>query len=93
MNPLKTFDRGLGKNMPKATNPLGGMDSSNPRHWRGWRLHHHSVGVCCVYVLCVAVSSGHHLSWVDKYHKITSQDAKVDLQQLIVTLALDFNAL
>ena len=71
MNPLKTFDRGLGKNMPKATNPLGGVDSSNPRHWRGWRLHHHSVGVCCVYVLCVAVSSGRHLSCVDKYHTKT----------------------
>jgi len=46
MNPLKTFDRGLGKNMPKATNPLGGMDSSNPRHWRGERLHHHGDIVC-----------------------------------------------
>ncbi len=35
-------------------------------------LYHHGVSVCCVFVLCVAVLSGHrHLSYVDKYHVIT----------------------
>jgi hypothetical protein len=36
----------------------GSMDSSNPCHWhwRGKRLHHHCGDVCCVFVLCIAVS-------------------------------------
>jgi len=24
-----------------AAHPLGGVDSSNPHCWRGWRLHHY----------------------------------------------------
>ena len=38
---LKRFDVGVGKGMRKAAHPWGGADSSNPRCWRGWRLHHH----------------------------------------------------
>ena len=56
MNLFKSFDSGLGKNMRRAARPLGGLDSSNPRRWRGWRLHHHGDGVCfscLVFVLFV----------------------------------------
>ena len=63
--------------MWKAAHPLCGVDSSNPHCWRGWRLHHHGGGVCCVFVLCVAVSSGCcHLSYLDKYvpHNVLHSD-------------------
>ena len=43
---LKLFDGGVGKNMLKAAQPSSGMDSSNPRRWRGKRLHHHGDVVC-----------------------------------------------
>ena len=36
--------------MCKAAHPLGGVGSSNPRHWRGEQLHHHGDGVW--YVIC-----------------------------------------
>jgi hypothetical protein len=53
---IKPFDDGLGKNMCMAAHPLGGLDSSNPCRWRGWRLHTTMVvGVCSMFVLCVAV--------------------------------------
>ena len=72
MNLFKSFDSGLGKNMRKDVCPSGGVDSSNPHHQRSWRLHHRGGGVCCVFVLCVAVLSGcRHSSYVDKYQKIT----------------------
>jgi len=46
MNQTKSFDGGNGKGMMrKAAYPWGGVGSSNPRHWRGWRLHHHGGGV------------------------------------------------
>ncbi len=49
----------------KATRPSGSVDSSNPHCWRGDRLHHHGGDVCCVFVLCVAISSGRcHLLYV-----------------------------
>jgi hypothetical protein len=51
MNLFKSFDSGLGQYMRKAAHPLGGMESSNPRCWRGKRLHHHGGDVCCVFVL------------------------------------------
>jgi hypothetical protein len=44
--------------MRKATCPLGSVDSSNPCCRRGKQLHHHGGDVCCVFVLCVGVSSG-----------------------------------
>jgi hypothetical protein len=31
--------------MRKAARHLGGVDSSNPSHWRGKQLHHHGDGV------------------------------------------------
>jgi hypothetical protein len=46
LNLLNCFEGGIGKNMRKAAHPLGGVGSSNPRHWRGERLHHHGDGVC-----------------------------------------------
>ncbi len=51
MNLFKSFDSGLGQYMCKAARPSGGMESSNPRRWRGKRLHHHGGDVCCVFVL------------------------------------------
>jgi hypothetical protein len=51
MNLCKFFDSGLGKHMRKAAGPSGGVDSSNPRCWRGKRLHHYGGGVCWLFVL------------------------------------------
>jgi hypothetical protein len=53
MNLFKSFDSDLGKYMPKAAHPSGGMELSNPRRWRGKRLHHHGGGggVCWLFVL------------------------------------------
>jgi hypothetical protein len=51
MNLFKSFNSSLGKYMCKAACPLGSMESSNPRRWRGKRLHHHGGDVCCVFVL------------------------------------------
>jgi hypothetical protein len=66
--------------MRKAAHPSGGVGSSNPRRWRGERLHHHGGGVCLLFVLFCVVSSGRrHSSYVDdeyeryvvKYERIT----------------------
>ena len=46
MNQILSFDGGLGNYMCKASDPLGGMESSNQRHWRGEQLQHHGDGVC-----------------------------------------------
>ncbi len=51
MNLFKSFDSGLGQYVCKAARPLGGMESSNTRRWRGKRLHHHGGDVRCVFVL------------------------------------------
>ena len=45
LNLLNRFDGNIGTNMLKAAHPSGGMGSSNPRRWRGERLHHHGDGV------------------------------------------------
>jgi hypothetical protein len=45
------FNSGLGTNMRKAARHLDGVDSLNPRRWRGKRLHHHGGGVCWLFVL------------------------------------------
>jgi len=67
---LNLFNSGVGLNIRKAARPYSGMDSSNPRHWRGERLHHHGDGVCHVVCAFCAVSSGLHHSWyVDKYKR------------------------
>jgi hypothetical protein len=46
LNLLNHFDDGIRMSMRKVNHPLGGVDSSNPRRWRGERLHHHGDGVC-----------------------------------------------
>jgi hypothetical protein len=51
MNLCKSFSIGLGKRMLKATCLSGSVDSSNPRRWRGERLHHNGGGVCWLFVL------------------------------------------
>ncbi len=51
MNLFKSFNGGLGQYMYKAPRPLGSMESSNPRRWRGKQLHHHGRDVRCVFVL------------------------------------------
>jgi hypothetical protein len=51
MNLFESFDSNLGKYMLKAACPLAGMESLNPRRWRGERLHHHGGGVCCFFVM------------------------------------------
>jgi hypothetical protein len=56
LNLTKSFDSGLRQYMRKAARPLGGMDSSNPRRWRGKQFHHHGGDVRCVFVLHVAVT-------------------------------------
>jgi hypothetical protein len=71
MNLIKSFIGGLGQYMCKAARPSEGVDSLNPRRWRGKWLHHHGGDVRCVFVLCVAVSSGRCHWYVTKYQKIT----------------------
>ncbi len=48
MSQTKSFDGSHGKGMHKAALPWGGVDSSNPRHRRGWQLHRHGGVVCLV---------------------------------------------
>ena len=58
--------------MRKAAHLLGGMDSSNPHHLRGERLHHHDDVVCrVVFAFCVVSSGRPHSSYVDKYERST----------------------
>jgi hypothetical protein len=59
MNLENPHNEGLGQYMCKAPRPLGSVDSLNPHRWKGKWLHHHGGYVCCVFVLCVAVSFGH----------------------------------
>jgi hypothetical protein len=47
----KPFDSSLKTNMSKTDHPSEGVDSSNPRRWRGKQLHHHGGGVCWLFVL------------------------------------------
>jgi hypothetical protein len=49
MNLFNRFDSGIVTSMSKAAHPSGGVDSSNPRRWRGERLHHHGD---VVFVYC-----------------------------------------
>ncbi len=69
MNLFKSFDSGLGQYMRKAVRPSGGMESSNPRRWRGKRLHHHGGDVCCVFVLLWMDSWRHKLNVCKKWCK------------------------
>jgi hypothetical protein len=56
MNLFKSFNSNLGQYMRKAAHPLGGMESLNPRCWRGEWLHHHGGGSCWLFVLLWMVS-------------------------------------
>ena len=49
------------KNIGKAAYPSSGMDSSNPRRWRGKGLHHrgHDDSACDVVCTFCAVTSGY----------------------------------
>ncbi len=51
LNLTKPFNSGLKKWMRQAACHWGGMVSSNPRCWRGERLHHHGGGVCWLFML------------------------------------------
>ncbi len=70
MNLFKSFDSGLGQYMCKAACPSGGMESSNPRRWRGKRLHHHGGDVHCVFVLL----------WMDSELKVGKKRYKHNLK-------------
>jgi hypothetical protein len=57
--------------MRKAAHPSGGMDSSNPRRWRGERLHHHGDGVGLLFVLFVPSRLVEYERDVEKFERIT----------------------
>jgi hypothetical protein len=64
MNLFKSFNSNIGQYMRKAACPLGGMESSNPRPWRGKQLHHHGGGfllVVCVVVDGLVMSQAHRM--------------------------------
>ncbi len=69
MNLFKSCNSDLGKYMRKAARPSGGMDSLNPRRWRGERLHHHGGGVCWLFVLLWMDSWCHELIVCKKWYK------------------------
>jgi hypothetical protein len=70
MNLFQSFNSGLGQYMCKAAHPLGGMESSNPRCWRGKRLHHHGGDVRCVFVLL----------WIDLELNVCKKQYKITLR-------------
>jgi hypothetical protein len=47
----KFFESSLGTNMSKAAHHSDGVDSLNPRRWRGKQLHHHGGSVCWFFAL------------------------------------------
>ncbi len=55
--------------MRKAAHPSGGMDSSNPCHWRDGRLHHHGRGVYWIGCVLWMVSWRHKLIVCKKWYK------------------------
>ncbi len=55
--------------MRKAARPSGGMESLNPRRWRGERLHHHGGSVCWLFVLLWMDSWCHELIVCKKWYK------------------------
>ncbi len=61
LNLTKPLNSGLKKWMPKAARHSDGVDSSNPRCWRGKWLHHHGGGVCWLFVLLWMDSWRHEL--------------------------------
>ncbi len=69
MNLFKFFDSYLGQYMRKAARPSGGMESLNPRRWRGERLHHHGGGDCWLFVLLWMDLWCHELIVCKKWYK------------------------
>ncbi len=69
MNLFKSSICGLGQYMRKAARPLGSMESSNPRRWRGKGLHHHGGEVHCMFVLLWMDSWCHKLKVCTKWYK------------------------
>ncbi len=69
LNLTKSFNSGLKKWMHKAARHSDGVDSSNPRCWRGKRLHHHGGGVCWLFVLLWMDSWCHELIICKKWDK------------------------
>jgi hypothetical protein len=65
----KPFNSGLAKWMRKAARHPGGMVSSNPRRWRGERLHHYGGGICWLFVLLWMDSWCHELIVCKKWYK------------------------
>ena len=66
MNLLNRFDGGIVTSMSKAAHPSGGVDSSNPRRWRGERLHHGDG----VFLLLFFVAVTRRM-YVDEYERET----------------------
>ncbi len=69
LNLNKPFNNGLKKWMHKAAHHSDSVDSSNPRRWRGKRLHHHGSSVCWLFVLLWMDSWRHELIVCKKVDK------------------------
>ncbi len=69
LNLTKPFNSSLKKLMRKAACHSDGVDSLNPRRWRGKRLYHHGGGVCCLFVLLWMDSWRHELIVSKKWYK------------------------
>ncbi len=69
LNLTKPFNSGLKKWMRKATCYSGSVVSSNPRRWRGERLHHHGGGVCWLFTLLWMDLWCHKTIVCKKWHK------------------------
>ncbi len=65
----KPFDSGFKKWMRKAARHSDGVDSLNPRRWRGEQLHHHGGGVCWLFVFLWMDSWCHELIVCKKWYK------------------------
>ncbi len=55
--------------MRKAACHSDGVDSLNPRRWRGGQLHHHGDGVCWLFTLLWMDSWCHELVVCKKWYK------------------------
>ncbi len=69
LNLTKPCNSGLKKWMHKAARHSDGVDSLNPRGWRGKLLYHHGGGVCWLFVLLWMDSWCHELIVCKKLYK------------------------
>ncbi len=65
----KPSNSSLGTIMRKAACHSDGVDSLNPRRWKGKQLHHHGGGVCWFFVLLWMDSWRHELIVCKKWYK------------------------